>query len=36
MDARQTWVVRRSEDGRPVIAKYVVDGLDLMEGSATL
>jgi SnoaL-like domain len=36
MDARQTWVVRRSEDGRAVIAKYVVDGLDLMEGSATL
>ena len=36
MDARQTWVVRRSEDGRAVIAKYVVDGIDLMEGSATL
>ena len=35
MDARQTWVVR-SEGGRAVIAKYVVDGLDLMEGSATL
>ena len=36
MDARQTWVVRRAEDGRPVISKYVVDGLDLMEGSASL
>ena len=36
MDARQTWVVRRSEDGRAVIVKYVVDGIDLMEGSATL
>jgi hypothetical protein len=35
MDARQTWVVG-TEDGRPVIQKYVVDGLDLMEGSATL
>ncbi len=36
MDARQTWVVRASEDGRAVIQKYVVDGLDLMDGSATL
>jgi len=36
MDARQTWVVRRSEAGRPVIQKYVVDGIDLMEGSASL
>jgi hypothetical protein len=36
MDARQTWVVRRSDDGRPVIQKYVVDGLDLMEGSSSL
>jgi hypothetical protein len=35
MDARQSWVVR-SEDGRPVIKKYVVDGLDPMEGSASL
>lgn len=35
MDARQTWVVA-SEDGRPVIRKYVVDGLDPMEGSASL
>lgn len=35
MDARQTWIVR-SEDGRAVIQKYVVDGLDLMEGSASL
>lgn len=36
MDARQTWVVRLSDDGRAVIQKYVVDGLDLMEGSSTL
>lgn len=36
MDARQTWVVRRTDDGAVVIQKYVVDGLDLMEGSATL
>lgn len=35
MDARQTWLVR-SEGGRPVIQKYVVDGIDLMEGSASL
>jgi hypothetical protein len=35
MDARQSWVVR-SEDGRPVIQKYVVDGIDLMEGSSSL
>jgi hypothetical protein len=35
MDAYQTWVVR-SQDGRPVIQKYVVDKLDLMEGSSTL
>jgi hypothetical protein len=36
MDARQTWVVRRADDGRPVIQRYVVDGIDLMEGSASL
>jgi len=37
MDAHQTWVVTRSEDGtRAVIQKYVVDGMDLMPGSATL
>jgi len=35
MDARQSWVVR-AEDGRAVIQKYVVDGLDPMEGSASL
>lgn len=35
MDARQSWVVR-AEDGRAVIRKYVVDGLDPMEGSASL
>jgi hypothetical protein len=37
MDAYQTWQVRRSpRSGRPVIVKYVVDDLVLMEGSATL
>jgi len=37
MDARQTWVVTRSEDGtRAVIQKYVVDGMDLMPGSSQL
>ncbi len=37
MDARQTWVVTRAPDGgRPVIQKYVVDGMDLMPGSSTL
>ena len=37
MDARQTWVVARAgEGGRPVIKKYVVDGMDLMPGSSTL
>ena len=36
MDAHQTWVVSRSGDGRAVIQKYVVDGMDLMPGSASL
>ena len=37
MDAYQTWQVRRSPTtGRPVIVRYVVDDLVLMEGSATL
>jgi hypothetical protein len=37
MDARQTWVVGLSTDGsHAVIQKYVVDGLDPMEGSASL
>ena len=36
MDAHQTWVVSRSADGRAVIQKYVVDGMDLMPGSASL
>jgi hypothetical protein len=37
MDARQTWVVARSDDGsRAVIQKYVVDGMDLMPGSSSL
>ena len=34
--AGETWVVGLSDDGRAVIQKYVVDGLDLMEGSSTL
>ena len=36
MDARQTWVVRATAEGRAVIQKYVVDGMDLMPGSASL
>jgi hypothetical protein len=36
MDAYQTWVVRRSQDGRPIIQKYTVDRMELMEGSASL
>jgi hypothetical protein len=37
MDAYQTWQVRRSpKTGRPVIVRYVVDDLVLMEGSSTL
>jgi hypothetical protein len=36
MDARQTWVVARSDDGRAVIRKYIVDGMDLMPGSSPL
>jgi SnoaL-like domain len=37
MDARQTWVVGLSADGsHAVVQKYVVDGLDPMEGSASL
>lgn len=36
MDARQTWVVARSDDARVVIQKYVVDGMDLMPGSSSL
>jgi len=37
MDAHQTWVVGRSGDGTTVvIQKYVVDGMDLMPGSASL
>jgi hypothetical protein len=35
-DARQTWVVSRAADGRAVVRKYVVDGLDPMPGSASL
>jgi hypothetical protein len=36
MDAHQTWVVVRSSDGRAVVQKYVVDGMDQMPGSAGL
>jgi hypothetical protein len=37
MDAYQTWQVRRSpRSGRPVIVRYVVDDLVLMDGSSTL
>jgi hypothetical protein len=37
MDARQTWVVKRSDDGSgAVILKYIVDGMDLMPGSSQL
>ena len=37
MDAYQSWQVRRSPTtGRPVIVRYVVDDLVLMDGSATL
>jgi hypothetical protein len=37
MDAYQTWVVRRSAtSGKPVIASYIVDKMELMPGSASL
>jgi len=36
-DAWQTWIIRReAKTGRPVIAAYIVDKLDPMEGSASL
>lgn len=35
-DAYQTWEVVAASDGRPQIAKYVVDRLDAMPGSASL
>lgn len=36
-DALQTWIVKREEDsGNAVIATYIVDKLDEMEGSAAL
>lgn len=36
-DARQSWIVARSAvDGRAVVQKYVVDGLDPMPGSSSL
>ncbi len=36
-DAHQTWVVKRDEKtGKAVIATYIVDSLDPMEGSASL
>lgn len=34
-DAAQTWIVKK-EDERAVIQQYIVDGLDPMEGSASL
>jgi hypothetical protein len=37
MDAYQTWIVRRSAaTGKPVIASYIVDKMDLMPGSTSL
>jgi hypothetical protein len=35
-DAYQTWVVRRGDAGKPVIAKYVVDNLDAQPDSTPL
>jgi len=36
-DAHQTWLVKRDErTGKAVIASYIVDALDPMEGSAQL
>jgi hypothetical protein len=36
LDAFQTWEVKAGEDGRALITKYTVDGLEYYEGSATL
>jgi hypothetical protein len=35
-DAYQTWIVRRSSTGQPVVARYVVDSLEFAAGSANL
>ncbi|WP_426061839.1 hypothetical protein [Hymenobacter sp. B1770] len=35
-DAFQTWQVKTGPAGTPVITRYVVDGLEYHEGSATL
>jgi hypothetical protein len=35
-DAFQTWEVKPNAAGKPVITRYVVDGLEYHEGSATL
>ncbi len=36
LDAYQTWVVKKSAAGKPVITRYVVDELKYREGSAKL
>ncbi|KAM3100298.1 nuclear transport factor 2 family protein [Phormidesmis sp. 146-12] len=36
LDAYQTWTVKRSTLGTPVVATYIVDELKYYEGSATL
>ncbi|NJK52701.1 MAG: hypothetical protein HC936_07505 [Leptolyngbyaceae cyanobacterium SU_3_3] len=36
LDAYQTWTVKRSTSGTPVVATYIVDELKYYEGSATL
>ena len=35
-DAFQTWEVKSNDAGKVVITKYIVDGLEYHEGSATL
>jgi hypothetical protein len=35
-DAFQTWEVKKNDAGKVVITKYIVDGLEYHEGSATL
>ncbi|OJV14549.1 MAG: hypothetical protein BGO21_17675 [Dyadobacter sp. 50-39] len=35
-DAFQTWEVKRNDAGKVIITKYIVDGLEYHEGSATL
>lgn len=36
LDADQTWVVKASKEGKPVIATYIVNSLNYHEGSAKL